>query len=238
MKYKELKDAYNELKINENALNMPLTKAEKNKLIAKQNELKKIMLKYENLFIINAKELKQALEGYFISKNVQVDIKFGEKVEKQTSETFEGTGTCVYHYPYISMKYNDKTYTAEINALFGRTLSYFHPLEFSVLNFQTNILKILDGFYNGEGLAELYEDFSDILEMLWDLVLENIKKLNQQKIDKINAIQQEKHNLIVELTDPQIVAKKVAKIQDDISSLEKEKENYSFDELDNIIIKY
>ena len=239
MKFNELKNVFYELKRVENEFNLPLTKPQKQNLLEQKEKYCNILKKYNSLFLVNGKTLKDRLNDYFKSKNTVAKIEYYYTRLTYTTKHFD-THTAYYTYMRLLIFDDDFDYGYGYDCFkvaIKVKLKSHDKAQFYDGDFTTNILDILNGFYNKEVLGKLYENYYDMLDVLWDIVLQNIKALNQEKI--LNNQQQEKGNLIVELTDTQIVANKVAKIEEDTSALEKEKEKekecYSFDELDNII---
>lgn len=235
MKFNELKNVFYELKRVENEFNLPLTKPQKQNLLEQKEKYCNILKKYNSLFLVNGKTLKDRLNDYFKSKNTVAKIEYYYTRLTYTTKHFD-THTAYYTYMRLLIFDDDFDYGYGYDCFkvaIKVKLKSHDKAQFYDGDFTTNILDILNGFYNKEVLGKLYENYYDMLDVLWDIVLQNIKALNQEKI--LNNQQQEKGNLIVELTDTQIVANKVAKIEEDTAALEKEKECCSFDELDNII---
>ena len=224
MKFNELKEAYFELKRTENAKKMPLIKTERAILKMKLTELTNLLHKYETIFFVNAKELKQAFDEYFETKNAKANVGYFYKRTEHTTKDFYGEETYHNYYTYIKINVNDEEFSTNIYAKYPKSIMNFSELDFYTLNFKIYILDIMNAFFDSEEFAELYENFDDILDMLWNLVLENVKNLKQEKINKLTVQQEAKRNLIAELTDQKIIAKKVATLESEISALETKKE--------------
>lgn len=236
MKFEELKQAFSFAKDAENKLKMPLPKEIKEQLSKQKSEYEKTLQKYNKLFVVDMKDLLLTLETYFEHKNNKIPhIKLTFQKHEQTVECFEAPDyTRTFYTYFLNLDLISKKYSINIS-LYPQNGRHLSELDILCMDCKTNMASVLNAFYTDSTLLDLYANYDDILDELWKVVAQNVQKLNKANIDKINKEQSLIRKKIDDLQNPEVIQKKVDKLNGDIASLEREKNKYAPNQIDALL---